>query len=76
MYQRFRSSSNPKKYSESMNLNEESSSKQCDLDSDDDDFMEDESKGELHMITPSELHDLMRDLQLSKAKSELLASRL
>ena len=29
-----------------------------------------------HLITQSELHDLIRDLELSKIKAELLASRL
>ena len=31
---------------------------------------------ELHLITQSELHDLIRDLELYKIKTELLASRL
>lgn len=34
------------------------------------------SSGEPHLITQSELNDLVRDLDLSKAKAELLGSKL
>ncbi len=35
-----------------------------------------ESSSEPHLITQSELHDLVRDLELTKNKAELLGSRL